>query len=114
MFFGTVQCPATGVPTQCFSSDTSFHNRLYIRTLLFENYNILSFVIKIRNTHAHTVSSSSFIQRVMICFYMSAFLLGKDLYILKKYYSVVLWYGFLWHQLRNCHFAVSYKTYVKY
>jgi hypothetical protein len=68
------QCSATGVLPQGVRSAANFYQKLYIRTLYFEKDNISSFVIKILNTHTHWFIINSFIQHVLFCFHMPAFL----------------------------------------
>jgi hypothetical protein len=61
------QCSATVVPPQGFRCATNFYKKLYIHTLQLEKGNILSFVIRIRNTHTHWFIIDNFIQHTS-CF----------------------------------------------
>jgi hypothetical protein len=50
---GLEQCSATGVPPQGLWCAAKCYKKLYIRTSKLDKCNILSFVIRIRNTHTH-------------------------------------------------------------
>jgi hypothetical protein len=56
-----------GVTFRLYQCYANFYKKLCIRTLWLEKGNILSFTIRIRNTHTHWFIIDSFIQHVL-CF----------------------------------------------
>jgi hypothetical protein len=57
------QCSATGLPPQGYVYTANFDKKLHIPMLYLEKGSILSFVIRIRNTHRFIIDS--FIQHVL-------------------------------------------------
>jgi hypothetical protein len=83
------QFSATGVPPLGFRCAANFYKKLYIRTLSSEKGSILSFVIRIRNTHArahththtHTHTGSSSLLLCAVLFSNACVLIGQGLYV---------------------------------